>query len=318
MSVHEKFDQIQEQGTKILENLSRQLEEFKKKNLNKIIHEIKNHKKEWENEFNKNMVTKSSLMKFKLKLPNLNTLQKFMKKNLAKIPENLTKNESIQISEISENSESSQNLKNTEKLELSEDSDSSRNKEEVDEDLEEFYKDALKKNKFSLKKDSLRFLISNVFKNKKMKLQTKYKIKKKQNKFEAVKFQKYTEKMSNLLIICVSEEGEEFGGFAKTGWNSEDKDYASNFIFSLTKRSIHKQIRPMSEDFSLEYIAGNGPCFGPQDLVIGDNPQLGFSSTSHLGNLFEFDGPNPQEYLAGAQNFKLRECFVYEIKYLVM
>ena len=317
MSLNEKFDQVKQQGREILDTLKRQLEKIKKKNLNKVVKEIRKHKNDWEVEFNRKMVTKPELVKFKLRLPELETLQQYLKKNLADVPKNLTQNtnrmKTPEMSEISEMSEDNDKREDSGHLELS--NNSSENEAPVDmEELEGFYKKTLNKHELSLTEDSLRFLISKVLRNQKKKLTCKYKISKKKNKFEAVKFQKYSENIENLLVLCVSAEGEEFGGLARTGWNNEDKDFSRNFIFSLSKKSLHRQMKAMSETFSLHYLEEKGPCFGTDDLVIGDNPQLDANSTSNLGNHFEFKGANPREYLAGSENFKLIECLIYEIK----
>jgi hypothetical protein len=274
--IEEKTEEVKERAQVMFSKIRGNLEDMKRESVEKMKREVETSKREWEKEYNEEHVSNAEVCRFKLKLPSIKCF------------------------------EESKEKKNVE---------SERVHEEVEEGLMEYYGGQLKKHSLELNKKSLEFLIARVLQGKKMKLKSVYRLSKKSKKFEAQKFVNESKDKKNLLILCVSEQGMEFGGMAKSGWNSDDP-INGNMLFSLTKGTLHPQLRKMDSDNALSILPGAGPCFGKRDLVISDNCCKEAGSSSSLGDVFEYKGdPKLKEtYLGGASKFKLRDCLIYEVK----
>ena len=165
--------------------------------------------------------------------------------------------------------------------------------DDVNKETLESIKASLTKYDLKLDSDSLSFLVSEVLKNEKCKISLKYKLSKKKKNFEAKKFFKSIQNKKNLLVICRAETGQYFGGLIKTGWNMEDENFKKNCIFSLSKKTIHSQLRAINNKTALYSNENCGPTFGEKDLIIGNNCAKEATSKSELGDMFEFTGSNP-------------------------
>ena len=79
------------------------------------------------------------------------------------------------------------------------------------------------------------------------------------------------------------------------------------------------EIRSDSYKFAIKCHPSFGPIFGDNDICICDNSNASNDSSSKLKsydsrNDYEyFGGINPEEYLAGAKNFKVSEMEVFKI-----
>ena len=284
-SIDEKYQEIETQSKQVLKKIQNNLKTFKKDTRKKLIKEVARHKQEWEREFNKNMYTVKSNNNSTLKLPDLSC----MKSDVAPLPP------------IRDEPEDRN-------------SDSDHSEPEINKELVQYYSSKFESNKMELSESSLNFFSSKILENKKKNIKLLYRLSKNKKKFEGKKFKKNTKDQENVLVICVSETGEEFGGFAGTGWNTNNNDFSKNFLFSLTKKTIHRQIKNVSKSNSLEYSEDNGPCFGEIDLLVGNDCCNEASSTSYLGNFFEFEGSDAKCHLAGKNQFIITDCLVYSVK----
>jgi len=282
-SIDEKYQEIETQSKKVLKKIQNNLSNFKKDTRKKLVTEVAKHKQEWEREFNNNMYTGKSNNRTNLKLPDISC----MKSDVAPLPP---------------------------KRDEPDDQNSEHSEPEINKELVQYYSSKFESNNMELSESSLNFLSSKIFKNEKKNIKLLYRLSKKKKKFEGKKFQKNTKDHENVLVICISETGEEFGGFAGTGWNTNNKDFSKNFLFSLSKQTIHQQTKNVSKSNSLEYSEDNGPCFGEIDLLVGNDCCNEASSTSYLGNFFEFEGSDAKSHLAGKNQFIITDCLVYTIK----
>ena len=303
MSMDDKFKQIEKENKEFLQILDKNLTQMKKKSLKKIAKEIKKYKKDWENEYNKDQITNNS-KGFNLKLKNLKSIDKI----LNVIPSvNQQRNQVSKPSSPSEPSQPSQPSSDSNK-------NSFNNKPiKPNEKTLKKIKDCLNKFEMKLNPDSISYLVSNVLNNEDLKLTLLYKLSKKSLKFKTEKFNEKTKDKKKILVLCISNNKLEFGGYVETGWDTNDSNYNKNCIFSLSNKTIHYQIKKISEN-CLETQEKSGPSFGLNDLVIGDNCNKMETCSSNLGELFEFSGNNPKTYLAGSEKFNLSDCLVFSLK----
>eukprot|EP00347_Sterkiella_histriomuscorum_P012775 403367270 len=139
--------------------------------------------------------------------------------------------------------------------------------------------------------------------------------------FEAQDFHEYCDERGPTMSFILSECGYVFGGYASVPWTSSDnhKFYsdADAFIFSLSKRSIHKQFRNMKQAV---YHRKDLLCeFGRDDMDIRDKCNEN-KSICNLGHTYELPegcvqySNEAQSYLAGIYQFKVLEIEVYLLK----
>ena len=262
--------------------MDKNLNKFKEQRKKKIIKEIKVHKEEWEREFNKGMVSNSSYKKNNLKLYPSQFIEESNQMAPVPVPSPAPVSESQTTN--------------------------------MDKSMEKYISEKLKSQNMKLSSESIEFLLSSVLKNQNSKLSLLYRLNKTKKKFIAEKFKEKTENKKNVLVLCKNKEGEEFGGFAGTGWNTNDNDFSKNFLFSLSKSTIHPQTKSMSKKNSLEYSENKGPTFGELDLVIGDKCCNGDFSSSYLGNFFDSGKFDAKTHLGSKNSFTLTDCLIYQLK----
>eukprot|EP00347_Sterkiella_histriomuscorum_P006620 403352073 len=138
--------------------------------------------------------------------------------------------------------------------------------------------------------------------------------------FTVDKFHELCDNKGLTVCFILSEYGLVFGGYTSISWTSDYKWYSdpTAFVFSLSKRSIHKQYR--NQQYAVIHqkmfmCAFGGGC----DIAIGDNFDK-HSSNSNLGSTYElpngykYQSIEAKQYLAGQKNFKILEIQVYSVQ----
>ena len=92
------------------------------------------------------------------------------------------------------------------------------------------------------------------------------------NGFSSLKFHECVDNKGPTLHVIQSENGHIFGGFTSQSWTS-NTDGANipdekSFIFSLTKKSIHKPYR--NKEYAIYHHKDMMSCFG-NDICIKEN-----------------------------------------------
>eukprot|EP00347_Sterkiella_histriomuscorum_P021227 403334758 len=137
--------------------------------------------------------------------------------------------------------------------------------------------------------------------------------------FTASQFHNLCDNKGPTVSFILSEFGHVFGDYASDHLRSTDKDYRdySAFIFSLSKRFIHKQYQNNKEAVGHHK---NYMCqFGHSDIIISDSCDKKCKSYCNLGGTYElpkeqkFRSYEAQSYLAGQLYFKVLEIEGYSL-----
>eukprot|EP00347_Sterkiella_histriomuscorum_P019369 403341890 len=142
------------------------------------------------------------------------------------------------------------------------------------------------------------------------------------NGFKSSKFHELCDNKGPTVSFIESECGQVFGGFTSIPQTSPDKYQCysdpSAFVFSLSKRSIHKQYQ--NQDRAVWHDKDSMCVFGWGDIGIRDNCDKNSDSISDLGFTYELPKGYKQKsdetnsYLAGQYNFKVLEIEVYSLE----
>eukprot|EP00347_Sterkiella_histriomuscorum_P005659 403355749 len=142
--------------------------------------------------------------------------------------------------------------------------------------------------------------------------------------FNDSKFHKLCDNQGPTIIFIMSELGQVFGAYTSIPWANPEQHQTysdpSAFLFSLSKRSIHRQYQNFDGAVyhTKHYIFKFGfNC----DIAIADNCNYNSNSICHLGGTYELpDNANMQNlnerrsYLSGGQSrFKVMEIEVYKV-----
>jgi TLD len=107
--------------------------------------------------------------------------------------------------------------------------------------------------------------------------------------FSAKAFHCLCDEKGPTITLVESDAGKVFGGYTSLAWMSYDCKYqtdSSAFVFSLTKKSVHRQHRfknfAVSHDKSQLIVFGRG-----NDICIYDNCNNRKDNFSNLGDTYE-------------------------------
>eukprot|EP00347_Sterkiella_histriomuscorum_P020549 403337383 len=142
--------------------------------------------------------------------------------------------------------------------------------------------------------------------------------------FTASKFHELCDEKGQTVFFILSECGQVFGGFTSVPWTSPDHflPYSdpSAFVFSLSKRSIHKQYRNQHQevwhDKDYMCVFGGGEY---SDIDVRDNCDQKSNCWCNLGftyeppNGYQYESNESQSYLAGQYEFRVLEIQVYQL-----
>eukprot|EP00347_Sterkiella_histriomuscorum_P005466 403356509 len=139
--------------------------------------------------------------------------------------------------------------------------------------------------------------------------------------FSSYKFHELCDNQGPTVTFILSEYGLVFGGYASIPWTSPNGQWYSDssaFVFSLSKRSIHKQYRIKHQAVwhHKDYMCA----FGFDDIGIRDNCDSNSGSYCNLGGTYELPhgyelkSNESKSYLAGYWKFKVLEIQVYSFK----
>eukprot|EP00347_Sterkiella_histriomuscorum_P015325 403357450 len=137
--------------------------------------------------------------------------------------------------------------------------------------------------------------------------------------FKASKFHEKCDGKQPTVTFIQSEYGLVFGGFTSIPWTSNHQYYRdpTAFVFSLSKRSIHKQYR--NQDKAVLHHKNRMCVFGI-DISIDDDCDKNSKTWSSLGWTYEpptgykKGSDEAKSYLAGQQYFKVLEIEVYSLQ----
>eukprot|EP00347_Sterkiella_histriomuscorum_P017517 403349038 len=140
--------------------------------------------------------------------------------------------------------------------------------------------------------------------------------------FKAARFHQLCDNQGPTICFILSEFGEVFGGFTSVPWTSpSDYKYQSDpsaFVFSLTKKSIHKQYRYYNN--AVWHYKERLCHFGyGYDIIISDDCDKNNGSYCNLGGTYEFhsgtqfETNEAQEHLGGQFKFKVLEIAVFQL-----
>eukprot|EP00347_Sterkiella_histriomuscorum_P020882 403336102 len=142
--------------------------------------------------------------------------------------------------------------------------------------------------------------------------------------FIADKFHELCDDKGPTVSFILSEYGQVFGGFTSVSWTSSNYDNYSDstaFVFSLSKRSVHKQYQNQQEAV---YHNKDGMCvfgggYAGSDIAIFDNfdkdnrSYCDLGGTYELPNEYKFQSSEAQSYLGGQLYFNVLEIEVYSL-----
>jgi hypothetical protein len=147
------------------------------------------------------------------------------------------------------------------------------------------------------------------------------------NGFSASEFHKNCDGNKETLTIILSENNNIFGGYINGNWSAnnilkENNRFGTDntsFIFSLINKYNEPIILKCIESSQAYYKSSNRLIsFGMSDILITTNCNINKTSQSNLG--FSYKHPNfkrgskeSQSFLAGTQNFQVKEIEVYEL-----
>lgn len=299
--IKDKISSIKKCGRDLLDSFCDSIKTLKENSIAKISKEIINYRNLWENEFNTELInntfSKSKISNLKkYNLPKLDILNKVRKSK-----------------SFSSNKEQDDEFDN---LDLNQ----TIAKSFINSPIFDYYSNCLQQIKLNLSNEEIHFFTNQVLNNKKWKLHVKYKLNERKKGYSVKKFNKNCLNKEKILVLCESENGNIFGGYNDSGWGLPLNKHSNNFIFHLTKQTIHKQRHLNESDLSTNQTSPimdhYGPCFGDEDLLIGDNGFLEKSSRSKLGKHFQYDGSDGDTYLAGTSEFRIKKCIIYQLKYI--
>jgi hypothetical protein len=144
--------------------------------------------------------------------------------------------------------------------------------------------------------------------------------------FQAKEFHRRCDGHANTLTVILDTEGNIFGGFTPTKWESGDcmkkaDNSGKSFVFTL-KNPHNIPARRFALKADKQYWAINchstaGPGFGGNDISIGDNCNAntdGTTNTTSLGYSYGNDsGLHGVTVLTGSMEFQVAEIEVFEI-----
>eukprot|EP00347_Sterkiella_histriomuscorum_P013989 403362592 len=140
--------------------------------------------------------------------------------------------------------------------------------------------------------------------------------------FTASTFHELCDDKGPTVIFILSEFGQVFGGYTSLAWKSFDEygkcfNDADAFVFSLSKKSIHKQYR--NQHGAVIHYKGSMCLFGYNDINISDNCDQNNESRCDLGSTYELPkglerkSYEAKSYLAGQYKFRVYEIEVYQL-----
>eukprot|EP00347_Sterkiella_histriomuscorum_P017819 403347862 len=139
--------------------------------------------------------------------------------------------------------------------------------------------------------------------------------------FTASQFHKLCDNKGPTICFILSEFGQVLGGYTSIPWTSPPDNWQpqsdpSAFVFSLSKRSIHKQYQ--NQDKAVRHYKDWMCMFGwNSDIGIDDNCDWNINSACDLGSTYDpphgykFQSNEARTYLAGQFTFKVLEIEVY-------
>ena len=139
-------------------------------------------------------------------------------------------------------------------------------------------------------------------------------------------------KSSATLTFVLSEHGKAFGGYTTVPWSFDDtyQDFEDSeaFVFSMTHRTKHEQYQ--LKDKAVRHYPSYLPTFGySHDFHICDNCDQERNSHSLFGHSsngtyqlepdlgIEKDSEEAFNYIAGSQNFLVKEIEVFKVYFLI-
>jgi len=147
----------------------------------------------------------------------------------------------------------------------------------------------------------------------------------KRDGWKASDFHKYCDNMGPTIVVCKTDNGNIFGGFAASDWHG-DNHYENNpdcLLFSLVNSSGIPQTCPIivsNNTYAMYCLSTYGPTFGGGfDLYICSEANKYSYSYSNIGNTYKaplgtsYGKPNAKNFLAGSDNFILKELEVFAL-----
>eukprot|EP00347_Sterkiella_histriomuscorum_P004937 403358509 len=141
--------------------------------------------------------------------------------------------------------------------------------------------------------------------------------------FYASSFHQQCDNQGPTVCFIQSEYGQVFGGYTSIPWKKTDdwikhKDDTA-FVFSLSKRSIHKQFK--NKNSAVQHWKGLFCYFGENgDICLNHNCDKETVSWCHLGstynlpNGYDYNTDEGNSYLGGYHQFKVLDIEVYSFK----
>eukprot|EP00347_Sterkiella_histriomuscorum_P004770 403359176 len=141
--------------------------------------------------------------------------------------------------------------------------------------------------------------------------------------FTALRFHELCDNRGPTIFFILSEYGQVFGGFTSVSWTSPNQMQSTSdqfaYLFSLSKRTIHKQVRNQSGavQHHKNWMCYLGYC---GDINISDNCDNNSNSLCDFGGTYElpfgyeYQSNEAKSYLAGKYQYKVLEIEVYSLK----
>ena len=130
------------------------------------------------------------------------------------------------------------------------------------------------------------------------------------------------------IVLCKSDRGKNFGGFTPLPWLSESATHKDpnmqSFLFSLEQLAIYPLTDPRKH--AIECYSYQGPCFGNNDLSIGNSFADKYLMTKKLdsqcktGEHYNIPvDPQGNSFLTGEKlTFSIVELEVFQLKIVPM
>jgi hypothetical protein len=142
--------------------------------------------------------------------------------------------------------------------------------------------------------------------------------------FKAKDFHRRCDGHANTLTVIVDTDGNIFGGFTPTEWESDKwgkykgDDKGKSFLFTMRNpHHVPPKRFPLKVEEKRRAIrcdSGSGPHFGFSDIKVANNCHVNTNSCSCLGHYYVNDtGISGEKFFTGLKTFQVREIEVFEM-----
>lgn len=135
--------------------------------------------------------------------------------------------------------------------------------------------------------------------------------------FAASEFHSKCDGKSDTLTVVKTTQQHIFGGYTRAVWDKSGtyKSDPNAFIFSLVNASDQKHklnVSKYSQTHAIFCTSAKGPCFGQTDIIIADNSDSDWKSSSLLQSYMSDSSYPSNRLLTNSKHFQCIEIEVFQ------